>query len=97
MKRWPTVTAAIVGGVVAFFCEITVGTALSHRTALPTAVVVSLVTLCPPIYLGWQSPWLPPILNAILYAAIAFGIAKWRITNKRAKSKCSSTKTNTEG
>jgi hypothetical protein len=87
MKRWPTVAAAIAGAVVAFFVEITVGTALSLRTSLPTAAKVSLVILCPAIYLGWQSAWLPPILNAMLYAAIAFGIAKWRTASKRANSK----------
>ncbi len=87
MKRWPTVTAAIAGAVVAFLVEITVGTALSLRTSLPPAAKVCLVILCPAIYLGWQSAWLPPILNAMLYAAIAFGIAKWRIANKRANSK----------
>jgi hypothetical protein len=43
MKRWPTVAAAIAGAVVAFFVEITVGTALSLRTSLPTAAKVSLV------------------------------------------------------
>jgi len=87
MKRWPTVTAAIAGAVVAFLCEITVGTALSFRTSLPTAAKISIVILCPAIYLGWRSAWLPPILNAMLYAAIAFGIAKWRIANKRANSR----------
>jgi type III secretory pathway component EscS len=87
MKRWPIVMAAIAGAVIAFFVEITVGTALSLRASLPAAAKVSLVILCPAIYLGWHSAWLPPILNAILYAAIAFGIAKWRIANKRANSK----------
>jgi hypothetical protein len=86
MKRWVPVTAAIAGAFVGFLCEIAVGTALSFRTALPTAAVVCLVILCPPIYLGWQSAWLPPILNAILYAAIALGVTKWRIANRRAKS-----------
>ena len=87
MKRWPTVTAAIAGAVVGFVCEVTVGTALSLRTSLPTAAIVCLVISCPAIYLGWQSAWLPPILNAILYSAIAFGIAKWRMANKRTNSK----------
>ena len=87
MKRWPKVTAAIAGALVGFLCEITVGTALAHGTSLPTAAIVSIVILCPAIYLGWHSAWLPPILNAMLYAEIAFGIGKWRIANQRANSK----------
>jgi hypothetical protein len=52
---------------------------------LTTTATVVLLTVCPVIYSihwGW---WLVPVLNAMYYGGLAFGITRWLMTHKRAK------------
>jgi len=84
MKRWPIVTASTTGALVGFLSTIYVGTAVALHTCLTTTATVVLVTVCPAIYVIWCSWWLVPILNAMLYGGLAFGIAKWRLRPKQS-------------
>jgi hypothetical protein len=82
MKRWPIITAFIVGAIVGFLCVVYVGMAFGLATSLTTTATVVLVAICPVIYSIRWSWWLVPILNGTLYGGIAFSIAKWRSVHK---------------
>jgi hypothetical protein len=77
MKRWPIITAAA-GAAVGFLGTIYLGTAINLGTSLTTTATLLLAVVCPPIYIIWFGWWLVPILNAVLYGGVAFGIARWR-------------------
>lgn len=78
MKHWPVIAAAISGALIGFLSTVYVGTAVNLGTSLTTTANVLLVILCPVIYSIWWAWWLVPILNALLYGGLAFGIASWR-------------------
>jgi len=84
MKRWPIITASMAGALIGFLSTIYVGMAVALHTSLTTTANVVLVTVCPVIYVMWWRWWLVPILNAILYGGLAFGIAKWRLGHKQS-------------
>jgi hypothetical protein len=84
MRLWPTITASITGAVVGFLSTIYVGMAVNLATSLTITATVVLVTICPVIYLIWWGWWFVPILNAVLYGGLAFGISKWRLAHKQA-------------
>jgi hypothetical protein len=83
MKRWPIFTAGGVGAVIGFFDPVYVGMSSGLATSLTTTDTVVLVVLCPVIYAIRWTLWLVPILNALVYGGVAFGIAKWRHTTAR--------------
>ena len=83
MKRWPIITAGVAGAVIGFLGTVYVGMAVGLATSLTTTATVVLVVLCPVIYTVWWKWWLVPILNALVYGGVAFGIAKWRATSAR--------------
>ena len=78
MKRWPILAAGTAGAVTGFLGTVYVGMAMGLATSLTTTATVMLVVICPVIYAIWWKWWLVPILNALLYGGIAFGIARWR-------------------
>jgi hypothetical protein len=55
-----------------------VGMAVGLATTLTKTATVLLVIVCPVIYSIWWAWWLVPMLNALLYGGLAFGIAMWR-------------------
>ena len=83
MKRWPIVAASIAGAAVGFWGTVYAGSAIGLGTSLTTTETDLLVVLCPPIYLMWWGWWLVPIVNALLYAGIAFGITKWQRSKRK--------------
>jgi len=83
MKGWPIVTAGAVGAVAGFLGTVYVGWAVGLATSLTTTATVVLVVICPVIYSIWWKWWLVPILNALLYGGVAFGITKWRTARAR--------------
>ena len=83
MKRWPIIAAATTGALIGFLSTLYVGMAVGLATSLTKTAMVLLVIFCPVIYSIWWAWWLVPILNALLYGGLAFGIAIWR----NAKSK----------
>jgi hypothetical protein len=58
--------------------------AFGLATSLTTTATIVLFTVCPVIYSIWWAWWLVPVLNAVLYGGVAFGIAKWRLAYKQA-------------
>lgn len=78
MKRWPIIAAGTAGAVTGFLGTLYVGMAMGLATSLTTTATVVLVVIVPVIHTIWWKWWLVPILNALLYAGIAFGIATWR-------------------
>ena len=82
VKRFPTILAAVTGLIVGFLCATYVGMAVGLATCLTPTATVSVVILCPVIYsIRWN--FFVPILNAILYGSVAFGVAKWRHAARR--------------
>ena len=86
MKRFPIVLAAVSGLIVGFLCATYVGMAVGLATSLTPTATVSVVILCPVIYSIRWNFWFVPILNALLYGSVAFGVAKWKHAARR-KSK----------
>jgi len=83
VKRFPTILAAVTGLIVGFLCATYVGMAVGLATSLTPTATVSVVILCPVIYSIRWNFWFVPILNAILYGSVAFGVAKWRHAARR--------------
>jgi hypothetical protein len=75
-------TATIAGALVGFLSVAYVGATINVYTPLTTAATVVLFATCPVIHSIWWSWWLVPVLNAMLYGCLAFGIAKWRLSHK---------------
>ena len=78
MKRWPIIAATTTGALIGYLSALWVGMAMELATSLTKTATVLLVVLCPVIYSIWWAWWLVPILNALLYGGLAFGIAMWR-------------------
>ncbi len=90
MKRWPIVTAAVVGAAIGFLSSMYVGMAIGLATSLTTAATVVVLIVCPVMFFAFllRFPWwLVPILNGMFYGGVVFVIAKWR--NTRMKSQVS--------
>jgi hypothetical protein len=79
MKRWPIIIASIAGAIVGFLCVVYVGMAFGLATSLTKTATVVLVVICPVMYSIWWKWWLVPVLNAVFYAGLAFGVAKWKM------------------
>lgn len=82
MKRWPVITASIVGAIVGYLGVFYMGMAVGLGTSLTTTATVILVIVCPVIYTIWWGWWLVPILNAVFYGGMAFGVAKCWMSRK---------------
>lgn len=83
MKRWPVITAGVAGAAVGVFVVVAVNADAGFGSpALTQAITMALLVLCPVANSLWWGNWAPPILNGLLYAGVAFGIAKWRSVRK---------------
>jgi hypothetical protein len=72
---------------VGFLCVLCVAVALGLATTLTKIGTVVIVIICPVIFAlrwGWWGWRLVPLLNAMLYGGLAFGIAKWRLGRRLA-------------
>ena len=78
MKRWPIIAAGTAGAITGFLGTVYVGMAMGLATSLTTTATVALIVIVPVIHAIWWKWWLVPILNALLYGGVAFGIATWR-------------------
>ena len=86
VKRWPIITASIAGVLIGFLCVFYISIAFALTTSLTGKAFAIVLVLCPDsvfIFLfGFSIWWLVPLLNALLYGGVAFGIAKWRVARK---------------
>ncbi|HXJ85687.1 MAG TPA: hypothetical protein VMS18_02625 [Candidatus Binatia bacterium] len=87
MRLWPIITAGAVGAAIGVFGPVYAGMTSGLGTSLTTTGTVALVILCPVIYAIRWTLWLVPVLNALFYGGVAFGVAKWHHTTVRRPGK----------
>ncbi len=82
--------AAIIGFLVGLLCEFI--PVLAGGSPLPRGLGAVVIALCPsvllPEYFDWFPHGVPAFINAVLYAAVTFGLSKlpWRQKQPRAES-----------
>jgi hypothetical protein len=84
MKRWPIIAATIAGAVIGVLVVIMIiaDRGFGIPPALMMVVSLTFTILCPAAYFLEWGNWAPPVLNALLYGGVAFGVAKWRSYRK---------------
>ena len=83
MKLWPIITAFIVGAIMGIMSVGFLTLAFGFGS-IPRLVTVILFITCPASFILLTGLWwLVPMVNGILYLALVFGFAKWRMRRAR--------------